>query len=117
MVMMPARVSAAIASDCTAASAWVQTSRRRRSIRSISTPANGARRKVNICPAKPTTPSSHAEWVSRHTSQLVAMRVIQVPMSEMLWPATKSLKLRCRRARQACENRPRPVGRLSGVVA
>lgn len=31
------------------------------------------------------------------------MRVIHVPMSEMLWPPKKSLKLRWRRARQACE--------------
>ena len=37
-----------------------------------------------------TRPSRKAEWVSRYTSQLVAMRVIQVPMSETVWPAKNS---------------------------
>ena len=36
------------------------------------------------------------------------MRVIHVPMSEMLWPAKKSRKLRCRSARHACEIPARP---------
>ena len=31
------------------------------------------------------------------------MRVIHVPMSEMLWPPKKSRKLRWRKARHACE--------------
>jgi len=35
----------------------------------------------------------------------VATRVIQVPMSEMLWPVKKRRKLRWRRARQAWEKR------------
>jgi len=39
---------------------------------------------MGICPEKPTTPSRNAEWVSRYTSQAVAMRVIHVPMSETL---------------------------------
>jgi len=46
----------------------------------------------------------------------VAMRVIQVPMREMLWPPKKSLKLRWRRARQAWEM-PGAVGSpLAGRV-
>lgn len=49
------------------------------------------------------------------------MRVIQVPISEMLWPPKKSRKLRWRRARQACEAPPNLRGlataEASGVVA
>ena len=82
-----ARVRAARTSDWAAAAAWVHTSSRRRSIRSIQTPAKGARTKVGISPAKPTTPSSSEERVRRQTSQVVAIRVIQVPMIEMPWPA------------------------------
>ena len=53
-----ARVSAASASDCTAARACVQTRTVRRFQRSTQTPAKGASRKVGIWPAKPTMPSS-----------------------------------------------------------
>ena len=34
------------------------------------------------------------------------MRVIHVPISEMLWPPKKSRKLRWRSARHACEKSP-----------
>ena len=54
------------------------------------TPAKGASRKVGICPANPTTPSSSAEPVRRYTSQLVAIRVIHVPISDTLCPPKNS---------------------------
>lgn len=41
---------------------------------------------MGIWPTNPSTPSIAAEWVSLHTSQLVASRVIHVPTSETLWP-------------------------------
>ncbi len=100
-VMRWVSVSAASASDCTMASPWVHTSTVRRFHRSTSTPASGASRKVGICPAKLTVPSSTDDFVSRYTSHDVATRVIQVPISEMLWPEKNSRKLRWRRARQA----------------
>ena len=58
---------------------------------------------VGICPAKLTVPSSSAECVSRYTSHDVAMRVIHVPMSEIVCPPKNSRKLRCRNARHAKE--------------
>jgi hypothetical protein len=58
---------------------------------------------VGICPANPTTPSKKAEPVSRYTSQLVASRVIHVPISEMLWPPKYKRKFRCRSDRHARE--------------
>src|ERR1700693_2456856 len=82
---------------------WVTTSTLRRSRRSIQTPANGANRKVGICPEKPTIPSKSAEPVKRYTSQLVARRVIHVPIRETVWPLKYRRKLRDRSARQACE--------------
>ncbi len=45
---------------------------------------------MGICPEKLTRPSRKAECVSRYTSQAVAMRVIQVPMSETVWPEKNS---------------------------
>ena len=103
MVMCPENVSAASTSDCTMASVCVHTSTCRRSSRSTQTPAKGATRNVGIWPAKLTVPSSSAERVSRYTSHDVAMRVIQVPMSEMVCPPKKSRKLRCRSARHTCD--------------
>ena len=64
-VMVPRSANQASSADCTIASACVTTSTRWRFQRSTSTPANGASRNVGICPAKPTTPSSSAEPVSR----------------------------------------------------
>ena len=84
-------------------SVCVHTSTCRRSSLSTQTPAKGATRNVGICPAKLTVPRSSAEPVSRYTNHDVAMRVIQVPMSEMVWPPKNSLKLRCRNARQMCD--------------
>ena len=106
IVMRCESVSHASKSDCTMASVWVHTNTLRRSMRSTMTPASGASRNVGICPAKPTVPSSSGDLVSRYTSQDVAMRVIQVPISEMLCPPKKRRKLRWRRARQACEKSP-----------
>src|ERR1700691_6147663 len=84
------------------ASVCVHTSTFLRLSRSTHTPAKGATRKVGIWPAKLTVPSSSAEPVSRYTSHDVAMRVIQVPMSEIVWPPKNSRKLRCRNERHAC---------------
>ncbi len=83
-VMTCASVSAAIASDCAAAAACVHTRRLRRFSRSTQTPATGPNRNATIWPEKLTTPSNSAECVNRYTSQLVASRVIQVPISEMV---------------------------------
>ena len=99
--MWPESVSAASANDCTMASVCVHTSTCLRLSRSTQTPAKGAMRNVGICPAKLTVPSSSADFVSRYTSHAVAMRVIHVPMSEIVCPPKKSRKLRCRNARQA----------------
>src|SRR5580658_6384270 len=93
--------------DCTMARVCDHTSTWRRLSRSIQTPANGASRNVGIWPAKLTVPSTRAEFVSLYTSHDVAMRVIHVPMSEMDWPPKKSLKLRCRSARQTYDAPPR----------
>ena len=43
------------------------------------------------------------------------MRVIQVPMREMLWPPKKRRKLRWRRARQAWEAPPKVRGGAGGA--
>ena len=54
----------------------------------------------------PRSPPRPAESPSRSAGKpasAVAMRVIQVPISEMLWPPKKSRKLRCLSARHACE--------------
>ena len=88
--MICANVSAASATDWSMDKNWVTTRRRWRSHLSTSTPANGARIRVGICPKKPTMPSRNTEPLSRYTSQLVAMRVIQVPTSETVWPLKKS---------------------------
>src|SRR6185437_5952509 len=99
-----------MASDC------VHISTVRRFSRSTSTPANGARRNVGICPAKLTTPSSSADPVSRYTSHAVAMRVIHVPISEMLCPPKNSRKFRCRSARHVCEkSRREAFGSAPGI--
>ncbi len=100
MVMCPENVSAASRSDWIMDSDCVHTSTCLRLSLSTQTPAKGATRNVGIWPAKLTVPSSSAEPVSRYTSHDVAMRVIQVPISEMVCPPKKSLKLRCRSARQ-----------------
>jgi hypothetical protein len=70
---------------------------------------------VGICPANPTSPNNNAEPVSWYTSQLVATRVIQVPISEILCPVKNSLKLRCRNARHAWENRPSGFSSVAAV--
>ena len=48
-----------------------------------------------IWPQNPTTPRSSSDPVRRYTSQFVAIRVIHVPMSEMLCPQKKRRKFRC----------------------
>src|SRR5580658_8677349 len=120
MLMRPLSVSTASASDCSIARTCVTTSTRRRSNQSTHTPAKGATRNVGICPAKPTIPSSKAELVSLYTSQLVAIRVIHVPINEILCPVKNSRKLRCRSARQiraAVESRAAaPFTTLGGVL-
>ncbi len=101
-LITPASVSAPISSACSARIACVHSSSLRRLRRSTQTPANGPIRNEMMLPVKLTSPSSSAELVSRYTSHPAAMRVIQVPISEMPWPAKYSWKLRCRSARQAC---------------
>ena len=67
----------------------VITSVRCRSQRSTQTPATGARKNIGTCEQKLTVPSRTADPVSRYTSQLVASRVIQVPISEVGLPGEK----------------------------
>src|ERR1700733_11901341 len=105
MLMRCVSVSAASASDCNMARTCVTTSTLRRFRRSTHTPAKGANRNVGICPANPTTPSRNAEPVSLYTSQLVARRVIHVPISEIVCPLKNRRKLRCFSARHAKESR------------
>ena len=64
-VATPRHTSQASSSACTIDRAWVSISRRRRSKRSISTPPKGLRTRMGIWLAKPTTPSTSAEPVSR----------------------------------------------------
>ncbi len=90
ILMMPLSASAASANDWIIESTCVRVRVRWRSQRSTRTPAIGPKTNDGIVLAKPTTPSRTAESVSRYTSQLVAIRVIHVPMSETLWPAKKS---------------------------
>jgi hypothetical protein len=64
-VMRLDQARAANSADWIIASTCVTTRIRWRFQRSTQTPATGARKKVGICPAKPTIPSSRAEPVSR----------------------------------------------------
>ena len=89
-VMTPANVSTASASDWRSDSTCVTRSTLRRSHRSTNTPVTGARKSVGTCPANPTTPRRRSDPVRRYTIQLVAIRVIQVPTRETLWPLKKS---------------------------
>ncbi len=116
IVIRPENVNAASASDCTMASVCVQISTCLRLSRSTQTPAKGARRNVGIWPAKLTVPSSSAECVSLYTSHAVAMRVIHVPMSEMVCPPKKRRKLRCRSARHAWDTPPAARGLAAPVL-
>ena len=102
-------VSAASTTDCNIANACVASSTCRRFQRSTHTPAKGASRKMGICPTNATVPSRIAEPVSRYTSQAVAIRVIHVPISEMLWPPKKRRKFRCLSARHACDTSGKTV--------
>ena len=73
-------------------------------------PPSGERRKIGICEANPTIPSSSDDPVSRYTSHDCAIVCIQVPISEINWPLKKSWKLRCRSARPAtCQRDPETV--------
>ena len=61
----------------------------------------GATRNTGIWLAKPTVPSNSVDPVMRYTSHDWATVCIQVPTSEINWPAKNNWKLRCRRARTA----------------
>jgi hypothetical protein len=58
---------------------------------SAATPPTGDRMKVGIWLANPTTPSRTGDPVRRYTSQLVAMRCIQVPIKDVPCPRKNSL--------------------------
>lgn len=87
IVIIPANANPASANDCSIERTCVTTSVVCRFHLSTQTPASGPSMKVGICPANPTMPKRNAEPVKRYTNQLVAMRVIHVPMSETLCPA------------------------------
>ena len=88
--MVPVSARAASAADCRSASDWVTSSRRRLSVWSTNTPASGESRKIGICPANPTSPSSLAELVRWYASHREAVVVIQVPTSETTCPQKNS---------------------------
>ena len=90
-VAFPARVSPERTKACPMARACVQTRSRRRSTRSTTAPAKNPRSRVAIWLAKSTIPRATGDRVRRYTSQLMATRCIQVPMSEKAWPVKKSL--------------------------
>src|ERR1017187_4295648 len=62
-------------------------------------PPAGENRKIGIWLEKPMAPSSTEEPVIRYTSHAWATFCIQVPISEIDWPAKKSWKLRYCKAR------------------
>ncbi len=64
-VMTFINASTASAADCNADRICVMTRMRCRSHRSTSTPANGERISIGICPANPTMPSSSSDPVRR----------------------------------------------------
>ncbi len=65
MEMRPLSVSTASANDCSIETVCVAMRSRRRSQRSMNSPAKGPRRNAGNWPAKPTSPRSSADPVSR----------------------------------------------------
>jgi hypothetical protein len=61
----PCQVSSASVSACSIASIWVVIIRRRRSMRSDQTPPSGANNRIGTWLAKPSSPRTSAESVSR----------------------------------------------------
>ena len=86
----PLSVSAASVSGSTIEIDCVTMRMRRRSTRSARMPPKVAKRKTGASVANEVTPSRAAEPVRRKTSQDSATDCIQVPVSEMSWPAKKS---------------------------
>jgi hypothetical protein len=86
----PASVSAASNSAWSIARLCVSRIRRCLFQRSVSTPATGERNRAGTWPQNSTRPRSHDEPVIRNTSQDMAICCIQVPTSEMPWPAKNS---------------------------
>ena len=106
MAMWPAYIRAASASAWNMDRTCVQTTRRCRSNRSTSTPANGAMTNVaGSCPQKSTRPNWKDDPVNRNTTHDMAICCIHVPISEMLWPMKKSRKLRCCNDRKSSRHR------------
>src|SRR5258708_23169134 len=77
----------------------------------------GESTKIGIWPAKLARPNNAGEPVSRWTSQDCATDCIQVPMSEISWPAKKSWKFRCRRALRVFDPNDRSIFNLILSVA
>ena len=88
----------------------VAMSSRRLGSRSASAPAGNDRNSTGANCSVPTRPSRKGESVSSRTSQDWATDCIQVPTSETSWPAKKSRKSRCAKARSA-------AGRLEGAAS
>src|ERR1035438_9131972 len=116
--MRPDSVSSASTVARTMEAICVPMTTRRRLLRSATMPPIGAMMNTGIWLAKPTVPSSNAEPVMRYTSQDWATVCIQVPISEMAWPAKNSWKLRCRKARTASPSRDcRDAGRANSCFS
>ncbi len=79
-------VRPASAKEAIISNVCVATSRRCRFHRSTKMPANGVSTNDGTCDEKPMTPSRSVDPVRRYTSQLVAVVVIHVPVSETICP-------------------------------
>ena len=87
MVINPAKVRTVRITAWKSASAWVNLSRRRKSMRSVTAPAMGPTTTLGKSSAKAISPSHAAESVSCQVSQPTPTRWIQVPRFEHRCPA------------------------------
>src|SRR5262245_50948840 len=97
---MPALTTTASATAWASSRLCVQTSIRRRSVRSAMTPAHSASGTTGANWVNVSRPSMNGEPVSRCMSQPWPTDCIQVPTSETPWPMKNSRNSRCRRARR-----------------
>src|SRR6185437_2045577 len=75
---------------------WPSLTRRSFSVRSATTPAWSEKRSTGNDPADATSPTMNGLFESSNANQPCAIVCIQVPMSDVVWPAQKIRKLRWR---------------------
>lgn len=95
----PVAVSAARTSASSACAPCVAMSKRRRGIRSASTPPHSPSTSPGSACSETDSPSAALDPVSRSTTQLCAAACIQVPITETVLAAVQRRKCRCRSAR------------------